>query len=395
MYSVPYVIVFFILALLILPVTNSRKDVLNYDAIKFLILSFFVLVIIGMRTYLNTDWIEYKPVFDSLPVFGDSDFFVKFKENAYASCILYTLFGIISKSIYNSYFLFQFLCILFDYLLWIKILKNENIKNELFFMFFFFQFLFFGFALEVNLLRNVKAIVLFVYSIKYIKQRKIGKYMLLNLCGMLFHTSAMIFFPLYFVLNKKINKYFLFILFVLGSIIYLFKINWFMPFLRFMLNVLPLPKEFYIVSKLLDALWQKGLTSRFGSIFGYLERAVTFILFFIYRDKIIEKKDNNICYLNCLYFYVFIYFFCSEFSYIVVRVGNLFVFSYWFLYPQLYKLLKNNWKKIFLICFLGYGFFKIRSEYNSKLFLYESALSEKSQTYEQRREWSEKLIHGN
>ena len=295
MYSTPYVIVFFILSVLSIPVTNSHKNRLYFDAVKFMILSYFILAVIGTRAYLMTDWIAYKPVFDSLPVIGEDGFFIKFIENEYATCILYTLFGIISKSIYNSYFLFQFFCILFDYIFWIKIIEREDKRYEIFFMFFLFLFTFYGPTLEINLLRNIKAVVLFVWSIKYIRTRNLRKFLLCNFLGILFHTSAILFLPLYFVLHKKINRKLLLAMFFLGSVIFILKINWFIPFLRFSIKILPLPKDFYVIAKILDALWQKGHTTRYGSLFGYFERAITFLLFYFYQVQLFHLSLNFFC----------------------------------------------------------------------------------------------------
>ena len=54
-----------------------------------------------------------------------------------------------------------------------------------------------------TLLRQSVSIALFMYSIQYIKDKKMLKYMGLNLIGFCFHESAIILFPLYFLLDKK------------------------------------------------------------------------------------------------------------------------------------------------------------------------------------------------
>lgn len=64
------------------------------------------------------------------------------------------------------------------------------------------QLYFFG----MNGIRQCMAIALFYYSLKYIEQKNFKKYLLINLIGAACHLSAMLFVPLFFVLNRKIKK---------------------------------------------------------------------------------------------------------------------------------------------------------------------------------------------
>lgn len=54
-------------------------------------------------------------------------------------------------------------------------------------------------------MRNMIAIAIFLYSIKYIIQKKIIRYLLCAILAMTFHTSAIVVIPLYFVLDKNIS----------------------------------------------------------------------------------------------------------------------------------------------------------------------------------------------
>ncbi|UYI80136.1 MAG: EpsG family protein [Fusobacterium varium] len=78
-----------------------------------------------------------------------------------------------------------------------------------------------GIALEIDMMRNIKSILLFLCSIKYIKERKPVVFIALNILGMMFHSSSAIYFPMYFILNIKWNRKFILGLFVLGNIYYL------------------------------------------------------------------------------------------------------------------------------------------------------------------------------
>ena len=55
----------------------------------------------------------------------------------------------------------------------------------------------------MNGVRQSVAIMMFYYSFRYIKEQNLKKYLILNGIGCLFHSSAILFIPLYFVLNRR------------------------------------------------------------------------------------------------------------------------------------------------------------------------------------------------
>ncbi|MDD3341523.1 MAG: EpsG family protein [Bacilli bacterium] len=57
----------------------------------------------------------------------------------------------------------------------------------------------------LNGMRQMIAVSIFLYSFRYIKEKKIVKYLLLNLIGFSFHSSAIIAIPFYFFANIKLS----------------------------------------------------------------------------------------------------------------------------------------------------------------------------------------------
>lgn len=53
-----------------------------------------------------------------------------------------------------------------------------------------------------NIIRQSIAMVLFYYSLRYLEEGKTAKYILINIIGSLFHYSAIMFIPLYFIVNR-------------------------------------------------------------------------------------------------------------------------------------------------------------------------------------------------
>lgn len=58
---------------------------------------------------------------------------------------------------------------------------------------------------SMNGIRQAIAISLFYYSLKYIDEKNLKKYLMLNVLGVINHESAILFIPLYFILGKKIK----------------------------------------------------------------------------------------------------------------------------------------------------------------------------------------------
>jgi transmembrane protein EpsG len=80
----------------------------------------------------------------------------------------------------------------------------------------------FYFAESLSVLRQYVSIVLFLYSYKYILSRDIYKFTLANLFGLAFHFSSLLYFPLYFIVNRKIGN--LVFISLLGTALFSFSI---------------------------------------------------------------------------------------------------------------------------------------------------------------------------
>ena len=88
----------------------------------------------------------------------------------------------------------------FNFVLFYKSLKKYTPYIFIAILFYLYKGYFWH---NFTLLRQSVSIALFMYSIQYLKDRKMTQYMLINLIGFSFHHSAIILFPLYFILNKR------------------------------------------------------------------------------------------------------------------------------------------------------------------------------------------------
>ncbi len=371
-YSIPYVIVFFILYIAAIPVGCKNKapvDGVPQTQLLFLVLFFFI----GLRGYIFTDWKNYVPFWESCPSLGKGmtlvlDYIWTSPYSVWEKGFVF--YGVILKTINSSWIFFQTASFVIDF--WVLYYFFRRYNPDYIIFAFCVWYIFngvIGLSFSINLLRNSKSLLFFLFSIKYLKQRKCVKYMLFNVFGMLFHVSSIIYIPLYFVLYKRWNDKIILGLFLLGNLIYLLQIKWCIPVIGIIADIFTGRISNIAQTYLLSEKWATG----YGLSIGFIERTATFILFFCFRRKLMVSSIKVILY-NALYLYVFSYLYLSEMSILTDRIPLLFIWSYWFLFPELYSRLKKDYKILFLLLFLLYSILKIISANRSILVMYDNFL---------------------
>jgi hypothetical protein len=354
-YSIPYFIfLFYLFTLMFLEFRNINegKDI---KLIKWATMIGFMFFL-GLRGFIFTDWMVYYPMFDKMPTIWDglNAFGTDFSDiygtdesigrtGTELGFIYYTM---IFKSFIPDFQAWIFFSTLIDYILLHFFIKRFSPYYVLAFICFY---IFEGLGIEANLMRNIKSILLFLISLKYIEERKPIPYYLLNIAGIFFHSTSIIYLPLYFVLHKVWSKKVLWILFTIGILILLFQVSYIAPILSIVGEKIGgrigLMIHYYLISDL--------YSSSFGLFhFGYLERAFTFCLMIGLYDKIVKQSKSNILFLNSFVIYFVIFFYFSEITVIIERLPLLFVFSYWILYPTIFSLIFTKINKALFFCIL-------------------------------------------
>ncbi len=376
-YSIPYIVLFLIYFALFLWENKLRKDGSDIKIIRYLgMLVFFVFF--GFRGYIDTDFAVYYPLYEMSPTLSDSRGVAQFFSSVNEDYLLkvepgFKVILILLKSISSDYFLLQIVSSLIDVLLLNYFFRKYSPQYILGFIMFF---IFSGLVIEINLLRNSKAIFLFIYSLKYIKERNAAKYFICNGIGLLFHTSAIFYFPLYFFLHKKFLPAFVWGAFILGNILYLGQIKFVTPI------VLALGKLFGGFYSIMAEAYSKSslYSSGYGITIGYLEKVLTFIIFYTSYDKIgnyiKDEKLLNI-FFNLLFLFTMTYLFLSEYSVLIDRMTTLFAVSYWILYPYFYATLSRVFKMTFTFVLLLFGILKMYKSNNFIIRNYENILWDK------------------
>lgn len=161
---------------------------------------FIVLLIIisGTRTIGGTDYFIYNSLYDRIPdVFKFSKYF--FDGNIHYE-MGYEFMCSLFKTLHFSFHSFTLIHSIIFYVLLYRFISKQKANH--FFILIFFLYKMFLFDSMVYMRQSI-AIVIFLNSIDYIKDKKIIKYLICCLLAILFHKTAYILIPLYFI--NKIN----------------------------------------------------------------------------------------------------------------------------------------------------------------------------------------------
>lgn len=158
---------------------------------------FFVLLVVSISRFdIGYDWLNYKDIYLYHPktYFNDEILFYALVNFSNYIGLSYREFVIVCSS----------LTMLFFFISFTKIFKDD--KFVIVVSYFIVSFVFFE---HFNIIRQGLAISIFSFSLYYVINRDIYKYVFCVLVASLIHTSAIILLPFYFILNKELfsNKY--------------------------------------------------------------------------------------------------------------------------------------------------------------------------------------------
>lgn len=343
-YSIPYlsILIYFGASAVFFEHTENRAKQQHIVLLSILVLYVFF----AFRGYVYSDWTSYAELLRDVEwddVFRITDP----HQKAVVREPGFTLLCVLCKSITNEFAFLVIVITTIDTVLFFHFLKQWDIKNLPFVFMLFITFD--GISIMFNLYRNQIAIFIFLNSLTYLIQRKPLPYFGLCLLALSFHLSSIVYFPLYFFLDKKINKW-LFLGLSLGFIAFYFaKISVVMSFVKLFGADGALGEK--------AAFYTEALTSsRAFSLTGTIEKVGLTALIFLYYKELTELKNRHII-INCVLIYFFFYYVFAEFQDLSSRLAILFEFSYWIIWIDLVSvlLLRNNKKllagTLFLYCF--------------------------------------------
>lgn len=315
--------------------TSDANNIWSLKEILYMALTFMPMYLMNAcMWYVGTDYEEYFKYFQRLgPTSGwHMDF--AFEE----MCKGIKYLGLPFQTVY-------FLsCFLGYVLLIICIRRYTKHYAEAYLLYFSFGFFY---MLGFVLLRQFIAMMIVWYAYKYIEKRKFLKYVLLICCAGLFHFSAFIMLPMYFILNRKLK----FSFWLVGIICVIpFNLN----YSKIMYWLFKNFKPSYLNSNF--------LTKQFELDVPYiLMLLIALLSLFVFEYKSDEKMDTQmVVEVNSFYIGIFISIFCIWLP-IYKRFAMYFLLPGIAMIPNMVQKASKRTKIVFYICLVMAGVF-----YNSR-----------------------------
>lgn len=173
-----------------------------------IIISFFLIIFSGLRSWevgLNSDTARYNYVFETVKITSWNDIIqnvIQFNGKDPFYYLFQKSFQVFSGS-YQLYLLLVAILIFSSFAGFIY--KNTTQIRHAAIAFIFYIGYFYGFY-SLTGIRQVLATAFLIWSFEYIKSRKLIPFLLLNLIAALFHLSALVFLPMYFIANIRRHK---------------------------------------------------------------------------------------------------------------------------------------------------------------------------------------------
>jgi len=188
--------------ILVLGLIFSIINVKNKNKVLAIIIFLQLFLISALRSLdVGADMPNYISYFTSIASVDFPSFNLNGLEQGYV--FLNSLISLVSKNVHFFVGVVAFLVLLGYFLFIYKNTMNIVLSSFLFITFDFF-------SLTLSTYRQSFAIVLLLMSYEYIKKRKLFPFLVLVILASLFHKTALIFIPFYFITKIKItNKYIL------------------------------------------------------------------------------------------------------------------------------------------------------------------------------------------
>lgn len=288
-------------------------------------LLFMLVIIIGLSKIPNKNYI----IFAILFLFSALRFDVGYDYGAYYKVITdlnsinYERFGIFDRLIIDlsrelNFYQFYFIFTSFIIIYLISKTVNNYSDNYLFSMLIFLAIPIF-YLMSLTIIRQYIAISIVFFSLKYIVDRNFFKYFILITIASIFHTTALVTLPMYFLYRVKFTKIF--------SLIIIFLSIFISPFLsKILILYFPYYSNYF------------NNASHGKSLLYFL----FFILIFIFMHYKYIKDYRTSFYFNVYTIGISLYIMFIQLGDVGIRISYYYLIFLIFLIPSILKIYKDK-----------------------------------------------------
>ena len=314
----PYFWIFGLFLALVYPYHQSNKGTKENIAVFCLVL---IVLFFGLRGDIGDDYAVYRDIYGR----------VSFRD-VFTYGPGFTFISLLLKFLCVPFHGFLGFCSFVTNILLFRFLQKAHCNLPFALAVFFAKW---GIINEANFIRNMFGIVLFLNSLEYIQKRNFLKFSLLNLIGLSFHVSSLLYVPFYWILYRRLPHMVYVAVFEVAMLFFLIRPGF--------LDIIPLHfdcKQSFWSSHLCEYI--TSFKQHRSTFLFWSESFLTGVVVCCFYKKLTADRFSlivvNSFLVNSLFFGLF-----SAYWMLASRLANLFGFCYWLLYPTfILKLIKNN-----------------------------------------------------
>ena len=337
------ILVFLLFAIISLPLSildygKRTFSIKLFDKFIYICCLLYFIIVAGARYTPRSDWNNYRGVFETSGKIGAIHLTGYFDSG-------FELLMNVIKTFSDKYIVFFIVYeIIVCFFLYYNIKKYLGYSLTVCCLYFPIIFL----TLDMIQMRSLMAVQIFIYSIQYIKEKKIIPYFICIFFASSIHITSIILFPMYFILDRRYRSSTIIIIIIFGILLNLFRIDIVIPLIKL---ISPVMGEF-INGKIMFYVFSGNPFSRsFGLI--HLEFIIFFVLFMKYRKNLESCNKYTNIFLNLFILYGVDIFYLWKILAFSGRLKFFFISSLLFLVPRILKSNKKSFVFIF-ICYIGY-----------------------------------------
>jgi hypothetical protein len=285
---------------LILLAFFSLYNLLNLDRNEnryLRLVSFLMFIIVGgLRYSVGTDWPQYEITFNNTDTIAD--IFTAREEK------LFMVFMFISKKILNSYSFFTFA--FFSVAFYLKYIIFKRYSTDVFLSLIIYLFTLF-LIYDLNGIRQGMALAFVFLSIPSLLNKKPFLFLLIIIAGGLFHISALIFLPFYWLSRLKISKEKM-LLIVAVSLVVSIQIRALIENNAYLQLILAMDSFSHYSFYMTDDIAARDVSILSIAVF---QRLFIFVLFILNYDKIEASDELKSLLLNGYFVSILLFVFLS------------------------------------------------------------------------------------
>lgn len=297
-------------------ISKINKKLPNYF---YIIPSFIILFILStFRGDFTTDYKNYTELFNLYNRYSFSELLTSGFQNEIGFIYLNKIIGLFTDDVIYFFAIMSFV-ILFGFFhhfkkysvnLWLSVLMFATVGS---------------YYASFNITRHIFAVAIVFIGSKYLYERKFFKWVLVVLLAALFHKTAIIMIPFYFILNFRI-KFKNWVIIVIGSAIVIL----------FFDNIVDFAQQYFYEQYTDDSygMWGQAVTN--------IVLPVAFLIFSLFNINKLDPKNNmHRIWFNAGIFYAFFNILALQVQ-MVERLGRFFAPYSLLLIPFFFSKMKNK-----------------------------------------------------